>query len=135
MNTARSVYIAGIIDSDGHITWRGGKYQAPDVGVTNQSGPLMAYLQHHCGGSVALQRGIDDVGLGPISQDIYKWHLTGERACVLLRAIRPFLIVKATKADEVLSAYYLALDAMQRPARRHYHINKERAAMKIRGWD
>ncbi len=67
--------------------------------------------------------------------DIYKWHITGERACIFLRNIKKFLVIKEERAELVLGKYIKHLSKMERPARRNFHIRKERILMKKLGWD
>lgn len=134
-------YLAGMIDADGHIGWRGGPYQAPDIGVTNTSEALMAWLRDKAGGSVALQRAtcpadcpLEEPGHFHRKTPIYKWHLTGYRACIVLRAVAPYLVVKADRARGAVKRYEEALAVMERPARRRHHMEKEAAAMSLLGW-
>lgn len=131
--TTRAAYIAGVIDSDGHIGWRGGRYRAPDVGVTNTSALLMGWLVDQVGGAFSLERRAGAEGVIARRRDIYRWHVTGERACILLRACRPYLLIKRERADEMLRRYVETLNEMERPKRRLHHIKKERIEMKTRG--
>ena len=104
MDVGTPAYLAGVLDSDGHITWRAGRYQTPDIGVTNTSLVLMDWLASVAGGSVALQRPQGVAPGGYVRHaDIYKWHLTGYRAVIVLRAIRPWLLIKGAKADLVVA--------------------------------
>lgn len=132
-------YLAGMIDADGHITWRAGKNASPDVGVTNTSDALMKWLVASVGGAYALQRCMCQAGCRREHvhrrADIYKWHVTGYRAVVMLRNIRPHLVVKGDRADGVIRRFEEHLEQMRRPARRLHHIAKEAAAMAANGWD
>lgn len=140
MDRATLGYLAGLIDADGHIGWRGGRYQAPDVGVTNQSFELMEWLVNIVGGAYSTERRscqpdcTEDHSIHRRS-DICRWHVTGERACILLRGIRPHLVVKGARADDVLERYAAHLAIMERPTRRRWQMNQERAAMAAKGWD
>lgn len=135
---ARAAYIAGVIDCDGHICWRGGKYSAPNVGVTSISDNLLSWLRTNLGGSCSLQRstchGYCDKMHVHKRSNIYKWHVTGFRAVTLLHNIRPFLIIKGDKSDIVTSMYFDHLVTMVRAARRVHHIRRERMDMRSLGW-
>lgn len=134
----RAGYIAGMIDADGHISWRGGKYAAPVVGVTNTSDDLRDWLFRHVGGSIGTEPRVCKVDCARQHihhrVPLHRWHITGHRAVLLLRAIRPLLIIKGDRADAVIARYFNALQTMERPARRRHHIDKEHAAMVSLGW-
>lgn len=124
------------MDADGHFTWRAGKYQCPDIGVTNTSGALMAALTESFGGSVGRERRAcpDDCTADHIHrrQDILRWHLTGYRAVLMCEALTPLLVVKAGRASEVAARYHETLQTMQRPERRRLHMLREQETW---GWD
>jgi hypothetical protein len=134
-------YLAGLMDADGHFTWRGGRYQAPDLGVTNTSAALMLALTDTFGGSAAIQRATCDEdcagGDGHIHRrtDIWKWHITGYRAVLLCEALVPRLVIKADQAALLARQYREALTAMERPKRREHHMREEQAWWDEKGWD
>lgn len=132
-------YLAGMIDADGHVIFRTGRNSSPDVGVTNTSRELMTWLCTHVGGAFSLQRATcePECESTHIHQRavIFKWHVTGQRAVILLLAIRPYLVIKGDRADTVIAKYERHTSTMQRPARRRHHIAKETAAMTEKGWD
>ena len=111
------------------------------VGVTTTSEPLASWLLDNVGGSVARQRRACEEGCelmdGHIHrrQTILRWHVSGERACIILRSMLPYLVIKQGKAVEVLDRYEQALATMLRPKRRLHHVVKERMAMTAIGWD
>ena len=130
-------YIAGVLDSDGHIRWHSGQRE-PRVGVTNMSLELMASLQESIGGNYSLRarRCPDACALPHVHarSDVYCYEVTGERAAIVLRAVRRYLVVKQDRADEVLERYGQALAEMQRPRRRLHHMRQARTAMLALGW-
>lgn len=130
--------MAGMIDADGHIGWRGGKYMAPDVGVTTTSLELINWMSSEIGGCFSLERRACNQSCieNHIHRrtDIYRWHLTGQRAVIFLEAIEPYLIIKRQSALNKIKMYTESLQEMKRPARRLHHIIKENAAMSILGW-
>lgn len=138
---SRAAYVAGLIDADGHIAWRGGRNNSPLLGVTNTSLALMDWLKANIGGSVSMQRGTcppacpDRPKHFHRKSDIYRWQITGQRAFVLAQAIRPFLIIKGDRADDVCAKFRAHVTEMQRPARRLHHVARESVAMAARGWD
>lgn len=134
-------YVAGVIDADGHIGWRGDKYASPDVGVTNTSAVLMDALVATLGGSAGLERRScpDRCTEDHLHrrQDIGRWHLTGYRAVLLLETIADRLVIKGDRARDAVERYSEHLLTMERPARRQHHIEKEREwwEQNMKGWD
>lgn len=133
-------YVAGVMDADGHFTWRGGRYQCPDVGVTNTSSALMTALTDTFGGSAAPQRYVCSPDCADTSNghyhrrsDVWKWHLTGYAAVLLCEALASRLVIKGDKARDLAARYRTTLDTMQRPARRRHHMAREEAAWRERG--
>ncbi len=137
IDTGTKAYLAGIIDGEGNISWREGKYHAPDVAVTNTDERLMIWLLEVAGGSVQRQRLAGAPGIdGTLHRrDVFKWHIVGYRAVVVLRAVRPWLLLKGHLADDAVGRYMAHLAVMERPARRRHHIDKEAHAMLERGWN
>jgi hypothetical protein len=132
-------YLAGLVDGEGSICWRGGKYHAPDLAVANNDIRIMEWCKIRMGGSYSTQRAqcaldckIDHIHKRSI---IYKWHLTGYAAVIVLRNILPYLVIKQNKALEVIDQYLEFQTIMERPLRREYHRNKEIERMKLLGWD
>ena len=135
----KQAYLAGVIDCDGHICWRGGKYNAPNVGVTNTDMRLLQWLKDELNGSVSLQRTVcDETCEKPHlhhRQRIFKWHIMGYRAYSVLQAIRPYLIIKGEKADDVCAQYLAHSQTMQRPKQRQYHVAFQTAQLFGTGWN
>lgn len=133
-------YMAGMMDADGHFTWRGGKYQAPDIGVTNTSAVLIRRLAY-LGGSTSEQRRACAEGCVEPHihrrESILKWHLTGYRAVMACSALAPHLIIKAEQARRMVDQYHAALLVMPRPARRRAHMAMEAEwwSAHVQGWD
>lgn len=137
-----AAYLAGILDADGHFTWRGGKYQAPDIGVTNTSDDLMQAITSCVGGSVAIQRYRCDETCCVLSAShihrrfpVFKWHLTGYRAVLVCEAVLPHLVIKRERARSMIDQYHNALSVMKRPERRQHHMRKEMLNWPPSGWD
>jgi hypothetical protein len=135
-------YMAGMMDADGHFTWRAGKWQCPDVGVTNTSGDLMGAIDATFGGSVSRQRTpcADGCVLSESHSihrrmSIYKWHMTGYRAVLFCRALAPLLVIKGGQALELAEQWHEALATMERPKRRLHHMAKEQAWWNAGGWN
>ncbi len=129
-------YLAGLLDADGHFTWRAGKWQTALVGATNTSDALMGALTEALGGSVSRQRRLCPGGcsLAHIHRhaDILRWQVTGYRAVLVCKTVLPHLVIKGDRAADVIGRYYERLDLMERPARRAFHMSAERAAY---GWN
>jgi len=124
-------YLAGLMDADGHFTWSGGKYMAPDIGVTNTSQSLMLALTDFLGGSASPQRAtcsdgcLDEAAHIHRRTDIWKWHLTGYRAVLVCRELAPRMVIKGAHAADLARQYDLHLVEMEGPARRSHHMVKE----------
>jgi hypothetical protein len=134
----KAAYLAGVIDSDGHVCWRGGRYAAPNVGVTNTDMGLLRWLKANIGGSTSLQRKVCHKVCTKHHphrrHQIFKWHITGYRAVVLLEEMRPYFVIKGKKSDKVIKMFWKHLRKMECPARRQFHIAKEAKAMVKLGW-
>lgn len=134
-------YLAGMVDADGHMSWRGSPNFSPILGVTNVNLDLHRLLVEKLGGSYSTQRRICADGLRCREKHIHrrqnttKWHISGQRVIIVLRNILPFMIVKADKAKRMMQMYRDHFSKMQRPERRNFHIHKEEVFMKVRGWE
>jgi hypothetical protein len=89
-------YLAGIIDGDGSVCF---VKKRPRVTVYGTCRPLMDWLKATLGnGSIGKHNTGRELNLS--------WTITAARDVhALLVAVRPFMIVKATDADEVLDFY------------------------------
>ena len=97
-------YIAGFFDGEGNIdiryrTTTGGRYDRFELrcAISQVCRKPLDKIQTLYGGSVAERRG----------GAIHHYVITGAQANVFLKAIRPFLLVKADEADVALDFYQL----------------------------
>ena len=95
--TTNPAYVAGLIDGEGCIhldVTRGMYYRARvSVGMTEPALGLLKELQQEWGGTLYQQRKQTQRWAAA-----WTWHLTGDPAGVLLRAIQPHLRLKAEQA-------------------------------------
>jgi hypothetical protein len=93
-------YIAGFVDGEGCIgTTRSGQHRLliPRIMVVNTDRRVLDALQRQFGGDVAARKQ-QIAGWKPLIQ----WRICNGNALVFLRAIRPFLVLKADQADVLL---------------------------------
>ncbi len=96
-DVAVRAYIAGLIDGDGSIALRADGYWAVLVGMTDE--PVIDWLASFGGRK---SRPYSPKGN---RQTVWQWGVHRRRDVIhLLEAIRPYLIVKASRADQCLSA-------------------------------
>ena len=101
-------YLAGIVDGEGSIgigknkskpTWK--PRFCGYLCVSNTSMPLVEWIADLLGGTIIIQK-----AQSPLSKKKqYLWKLTAWRAVEVIRAIRPYLIIKARRADAVCELY------------------------------
>jgi hypothetical protein len=92
-------YIAGIVDGEGHIGFTRKRndrwlYYAPGVGVTNQSEALIRWMDDRINWSIRC--------LNPDNSGytwVYRPAIIGHAVAPLLRALRPYLVIKGAQAD------------------------------------
>ena len=95
-------YIAGIVDGEGHIgytrKWCGKNLQyGPRVGVVNQSEALIRWMDDRINWSIRC--------LNPDTSGytwVYRPAIIGHAVAPLLRAMRPYLVIKGAQADLVI---------------------------------
>ena len=105
------VYIAGLFDGEGdcqiqpyRATKNGKKYLRVVVRITNTDRRCLDFVKENFGsGWVGLNSRKETHIVHKAKKDCYKFHLTNKKAVNLLKAIRPFLIIKAEKVDRLLS--------------------------------
>lgn len=103
-DVAVRAYIAGLVDGDGSIARRRDGYWAVLVGMTDE--PVIDWL--------AAFGGRKSLPYSPSGnrQTVWQWGVNRRRDVVhLLDAIRPYLIVKARRADECLNALRYDVEA------------------------
>ena len=98
-------YLAGIMDGEGHFCMtmakngRGKAYKQARmmfVQSTNNNGlELCLWAKARYGGNISKSKASS-------SNPMYRWQLTGTKATLLTKRIRPFLIVKKAQVLSVL---------------------------------
>ena len=102
-NERLMAYVAGIVDGEGtvHImeAW-GARSLSPShhvqVTITNTSTDLMEWLVSNLGGRIEIRR---DPGRPAHHKQPYSWRVHGMNAENLLRAIQPWVVIKARQVD------------------------------------
>lgn len=96
-------YVAGLFDGEGNIYWRRRTNRTASVrcAIYSTTPELMDWLGAVLGGSVRWDRNRERKGWKPMG--IWEVHRAAD-AFEFLTAVRPFLIIKAAKADEALVA-------------------------------
>ena len=100
MKQVELAYLAGIIDGEGCISFarRLKKYITPTLQVTNTNRDLIDWLHVCLGGNVYRRK--DD---RPTRKESWLWSVAGQKALLIIRDIRPYLLVKRKQADIVLA--------------------------------
>ena len=101
-------WTAGIVDGEGHISikhLRPTVYQL-EIGITNTDPRLMQRLQTLFGGHIK-RHGKNSLSKRPC----WTWCVCSKQAETFLRAIRPYLFVKAEQADIGLASRALIVRA------------------------
>lgn len=100
-------YLAALVDGEGTIgiyTSRGIRSLSPSfyvqITVVNTSTVLMDWLVQNIGGRVDVRR--DSKSRPANHKQPYGWRVHGANADVLIRAIRPYLVIKTQQADLAL---------------------------------
>lgn len=91
-------YFAGILDGEGTID-----PSRRRMCVTNTHRPLLDWIAERWGGCVNVSRNYMTDGCK--RKPKWCWTLSGRRAFVLLVQTRPYLLVKAERADEALELW------------------------------
>jgi hypothetical protein len=100
-------YIAGIIDGEGSISLQrstarsSAAYFYPLVRVANTDKALIEWLHGKVGKGHAGYTTRSHLGC----KDCYHWALASNEAIALLELVRPYLVVKALRADVVLAIW------------------------------
>lgn len=121
LTVAELAYIAGIVDGEGSISLFSGytnkTHVYPVVKVANTDRKLIDWLR-------------DTVGVGAVyhsrsrngCKDVYHWHVASAEAYELLCQIRPYLIIKAHRADVVTALWEENKAALQIVGRDNWGI-------------
>jgi LAGLIDADG DNA endonuclease family protein len=102
MNTHRIAYFAGLIDGEGHIgiykpKTENGNYRKIRIKVNMTSEETVMALKEFFGGFVLMRKAVSGC------KQQWEWRVDCKKARGVLELIRPWLITKASKADEALS--------------------------------
>lgn len=93
-------YLAGVIDSDGCISFDGRNH--PRITITNTRRELLDSLQKQFGGSLSCQLFRNR----PAWRPAWLWTLSTTQAVTLLTQLRCWLRLKQEQADLVIEAFY-----------------------------
>lgn len=103
-NKEKLIYMAGIVDGEGHF-WRGNSkngrgedYTISRIHVTNTNTDLIDWIKTNFGGYAYLKKG----GRPRHWLDCYTWSLAGKKAEALALELQPYLIVKKEQVLRVL---------------------------------
>jgi len=100
MDRHELAYLAGIIDGEGCISLGVRKliYVTPTIQVTNTDKRLTDWLQSCLGGNVYVGR-----ETRPTRKQPYLWSVAGAKAREIIKAVRPYLMLKVEQADIILA--------------------------------
>jgi len=113
VNTTRTAYVAGVLDSLGRVRIRETD-EGTKLAVVAISSPDLGLLRHIAGLTgvrvVRVQRQYDRVGCDThcdrrhlhVQSDTGRWELVGARAVVVLRNVRPYVVRLGSEIDAVL---------------------------------
>ena len=125
--TMNSAYVAGLIDGEGCIhldVTRRTYYRARvSIGMTEPALALLREMQQEWGGTLYQQRQQTQRWASA-----WTWHLTGESAANLLRAVQPYLRLKAEQAKLALMVEEIRLALPLRWANQRTWNDEARAA-------
>lgn len=94
LSIADRAYVAGLIDGEGTIVLMPRR----EVSIANTNKDVMDYLLSTLGGHVRIAYRGNDVW-----KDLYTWHIGGGIQCLyFLRIISPYLIIKRSKAAQLI---------------------------------
>lgn len=101
----RLSYLGGIIDGEGHVAITKSVCKtyiqySLRIRVGNTSFELISWLKENFGG------GISTIGRKLQWKDIRTWELVSLKAYRLLKRVKPFLIIKAERADLGMDYYH-----------------------------
>lgn len=107
-------YLAGLIDSDGHITVARSQpsqrsrakstMHYPIVGVTNTDERMLQWIVDTFGGSYSCRMGehMKQKSVERGWKDRYDWRMTGKKCLTLLDEVKEYLVIKRDRAELVL---------------------------------
>jgi hypothetical protein len=95
MTKETAAYIAGLIDGEGSLTRQRASYPVIKIGMTHK--PTIDWL------ASTLEVNCRALSTKPGHQQMWGVGISGNRAMQLLSEVRPYLITKADKADDLLT--------------------------------
>lgn len=105
MSPTEAAYLAGLVDGEGHVAIYGG-YGKTDrhayrvrLEVTNTAVPLLEWCVTATGVGKLIRQGEP----GPKQKQVYSWPIGAENAYAVLQQVRPYLVIKADRADLVMA--------------------------------
>src|SRR5206468_3833176 len=99
MKPTERAYLAGILDGEGCLgVGKRLKYITPTVQISNTGMALLSWVQMHFGGSIYAYK-----PRGDNRRQCYLYSCAGQKALKIIKAARPYLILKSGQADLLLS--------------------------------
>lgn len=112
-----AIWLAGFFDGEGCITIP--KKAGIDVNIANTNRAVIEGIYNRLGAGVIIETTYDNQKW----KTKYSWRLrTYEESAGILKMMRPYLTIKAAKADEALILCAKYLDKLQRTADRNAQI-------------
>jgi hypothetical protein len=97
-NQVDLVYLAALVDTEGHISIYERSRRAVTIGVCNTHEPVMRWLESLGGTNYCVS------GRDPSHKPIWRWQLQRRRdVLAMLEAIRPYMRIKGERADEAIA--------------------------------
>jgi hypothetical protein len=111
-----AAYLAGVVDSDGHVALYGRKNRdgvgvyRPHLSVVNTYKPLLERIQEETGvGGVCVQHKETDR-----RKTSYVWNSVSEAATTTLSQLLPYLLVKKDRAELAIDFYQRRMDPIKK---------------------
>lgn len=111
MNTTDIAYLAGILDGEGSIGIKPPPPSSPShqlsVQIANTNRELLSWIQSFWGGCIN-----KEVRRSPHHKQVWKLQIGGKKAGLMLRAIRPYIRIKAYQSE--IAFAFLSLGRLPR---------------------
>lgn len=145
---ANAIYLAGIVDADGCITYegvpKGGMSSQIRLLVTNTSTDLVGWLMNNFGGNYHTRHYKNrHIFTHPTTgkkyygnKDQYEWVLSSGHAIIVLKIILPYLIIKKERALGAIERFYndMILSKLSATVRKS-HLKKATKFYRNLGYD
>lgn len=98
-------YMAGVLDSDGWVTWHGRTIR---FGLGQGTPQVPEFMQRKLGGSIQVREACtEECRLKHVHyrSGFYIWAVSGERAVIALQNLRPFLLIKGDRVDALIRRF------------------------------